>query len=125
MKKITKTRLDKILSDHANWRKGTGGCRANLSWANLSGADLSKANLSGADLSGADLSWANLSVANLDFGSWPLWCGSLHPKIDERLGRQLLYHALAVCAPWVTPTKKQRDWANKFHRVADGSAPRL
>ena len=58
--------LDTILAEHAKWRLGDGGKRADLSGANLShanlyGADLSGANLSGADLYDADLSGANLS----------------------------------------------------------------
>ena len=106
---MIKKRLDEILQAHARWLKDpNSGNRANLSGANLSGADLSGANLSG---------------ANLDYSAWPLWCGSLGVKIDERIGRQLLYHALSACAPWICPTKKQLDWANGFHRV--GEAPKL
>ena len=102
---------------------------ANLSRANLSGANLSVANLSRANLSVANLSWANLSranlsgadlsVANLDFSQWPLWCGSLKTKVDERLARQLCYHALAVSEQWFKPTKKQLDWVNEFHRIPE------
>ena len=105
MKKITRTQLKKILADHAEWlRNWSTGARADLSRANLSGADLSGANLSGADL---------------DFGQWPLWCGSLKTKVDERLARQLCYHALAVSEQWFKPTKKQLDWVNKFHRIPE------
>ena len=113
--------------------------RASLSWANLRGAnlygadlsmaDLSMANLREADLSMANLreaglSWANLRGANLrgvdlDFGQWPLWCGSLGVKIDERLARQLVYHALAVSKKWFKPTEKQLEWVNRFHRIPE------
>ena len=98
--------------------------RANLSWVNLSRANLSRANLSRANLSRANLSWVNLSGtnlsgANLDFSQWPLWCGSLNARIDERLARQLVYHALAVSEKWFKPTKKQLEWVNKFHRIPE------
>ena len=103
---------------------GANLSEANLSGANLFGADLSGANLSGANLSGANLSRANLSGADLsgadlDFGQWPLWCGSLNAKADERLARQLCYHALAVSKKWFKPTKKQLAWVNKFHRILE------
>jgi uncharacterized protein YjbI with pentapeptide repeats len=73
--------------------------KADLRWANLSKADLSEADLSGADLSeadlrGADLRCANLSGANLDFSCWPLWCGSIGVKSDDKIVGQLLWHAL-------------------------------
>ena len=123
---------------------------ANLSGANLSGADLSGANLSGADLSGAylsgadlseanlinvDLSEANLSRANLfeanlfganlfganlDYSSWPLWCGSLHAKIDRRIFCQLAYH-LCRCVVDDDDCKAAQKMlyglANEFHRA--------
>ena len=92
---------------------------ANLSEADLSEADLFRANLSEADLSEADLRGANLCGAGLDFGQWPLWCGSLGVKIDERLARQLVYHALAVSKEWFKPTKKQLEWVNRFHRIPE------
>ena len=90
------------LSD-ANMR-GADLCGADLRYANLSysdlrdanmrGADLCGANLRGADLRGANLRDANLRYANLDYSCWPLWCGSLSPKIDKRLACQLLYHTM-------------------------------
>ena len=92
---------------------------ANLSEADLSEANLFRANLSEANLSRADLRGANLCGAGLDFGQWPLWCGSLGVKIDERLARQLVYHALAVSKEWFKPTKKQLEWVNKFHRIPE------
>jgi len=75
---------------HANLR------RANLSGAVLIDADLSGADLSGADLSHANLSHANLSGANLDYACWPLWCGSLNVKVDDRFVAQLIYHLLSL-----------------------------
>jgi hypothetical protein len=71
---------------------------ADLRGADLRGADLSDANLRGADLRGADLRGADLRCAdlrgaNIDFSSYPLWCGSLGAKLDQRRIIQLLYHA--------------------------------
>jgi uncharacterized protein YjbI with pentapeptide repeats len=62
---MSKEELAKIIAEHANWVRGEGGARANLSGANLSRADLSGANLYGANLSRADLSGATLSGATL------------------------------------------------------------
>ena len=83
--------------------------RANLQGANLQGAylrraDLQRANLQhadlqDADLQGADLQGANLQGANLDFSVWPLWCGSIGAIVDDRIQRQLLYHAYATDNP--------------------------
>ena len=70
---------------------------ADLRGADLRGANLRVANLRGADLRVADLREANLREANLqganlDFSAWPLSCGSLQAKADERLVAQLLFH---------------------------------
>ena len=116
---------------------------ANLNRANLTGADLTGANLTGADLTGADLTGANLSGANLsganlrganlnradltgadlDFSCLPLWCGGLKFKLDERLAKQIMYHALSLCHEHVTPDAALRKWVNTFHRV--GEVPKL
>ena len=139
--------LDKILELHKMWLNGdeNGKCAdlrgadlrganlrgANLRGANLSGADLSGANLSGADLYGADLYGADLRGANLygadlDFSCWPLWCGGLGVKIDDRIARQLIYHVCSavVSSPEISDSIKSvmlsrpvLDIANKFHRV--------
>ena len=100
--------LKKILDDHKLWLEcGSTGKRADLQ-----GADLQNANLRNADLRNA----------NLDFSCWPLWCGSLGVKIDDRLKIQLMYHMIdAIGADKFN--KKQIDFANKFHRV--GEAPKL
>ena len=114
--------LDKILELHKMWLNGdeNGKC-ADLSGANLSGADLRDANLSGADLRGA-----NLYGADLDFSCWPLWCGGLGVKIDDRIARQLIYHVCSavVSSPEISDSIKSvmlsrpvLDIANKFHRV--------
>ena len=79
--------LKEILEKHEKWVNGEkDGERADLDGANLSGANLSSANLSSADLRGA----------NLDYSCWPLWCGSLNTKGDERLVIQLLYHTMRL-----------------------------
>ena len=75
--------LDIIVEKHGKWlRREEGGERADLRGANLRGANLQDADLRGADLQGA----------NLDFSCWPLWCGSLGVKGDEKLVGQLAYH---------------------------------
>lgn len=87
----------------------------------LSGVDLSFVDLRGADLSGADL-----SGADLDYGSWPLWCGSLSAKIDKKIFCQLLYHV--VRAGQSVEDEEVRKFldlpevialANQFHRVKE------
>lgn len=92
------------------------GKRANLRDADLYGANLRGANLRGADLRGADL----------DFSCWPLWCGSLHVKIDDRIAHQLIYHVCSaiISSPEVSDSIKDimlsqpvLGLANKFHRV--------
>lgn len=67
---------------------------ADLHDANLRGANLRYANLRGADLRGTNLYDADLRGADLDYSGWPLWCGSLSPKIDKGLACQLLYHTM-------------------------------
>jgi len=96
---------------------------ANLNRANLIGANLSGANLSGANLRGANLNRANLNRADLDFSCLPLWCGGLKFKLDERLAKQIMYHALSLCHEHVTPDAALRKWVNTFHRV--GEVPKL
>ena len=94
--------LDTILKKHRDWLDGKkGGLRANLQGADLKGAflqgaDLQGAYLQGAYLQGADLQGAYLQEADLDFSCWPLWCGSMNVKIDNRLLYQLLAHICAV-----------------------------
>ena len=72
---------------------------ADLRGADLRGANLQYADLRGANLQGADLRDANLRRANLDFSVWPLWCGSIGAIVDDRIQRQLLYHAYATDNP--------------------------
>ena len=111
--------------------RGADLCGADLRGANLRGADLYDAdlrgaNLYGANLRGADLYGANLRGADLDFSCWPLWCGSLHVKIDDRIAHQLIYHVCSaiISSPEVSDSIKDimllqpvLGLANKFHRV--------
>ena len=137
MRIITQGELSIVLEKHGKWLGDEpGGKRADLSYANLSyanlrSADLCGANLRGADLSGADLSYADLSSANLrganlDYASWPLWCGSLRTRIDDRQAKQLLYHVLSAvsysdnCSEELKAallTAGNIGIANQFHRV--------
>ena len=71
--------LQEILAAHTQWLYGNGG--------------------EGADLRSADLRRADLRSANLDFSAWPLWCGSVGAIVDDRIQRQLLYHAYATDNP--------------------------
>ena len=97
---------------------------ANLKWADLIGADLkwadlTSADLTRADLKGANLTSANLKGANLDYASWPLWCGSIGVKVDTRISKQLVYHAMCNLSE---EDKKEFlsdpiEFANGFHRV--------
>jgi len=111
--------LEKTLANHKKWLQNpTTGAKANLTdanlaWANLIGANLTDANLTDADLTGA----------NLDFAALPLWCGGLGFKLDERLAKQIMYHALSLCHEHVTPDAALRKWVNTFHRV--GEVPKL
>ena len=121
--------LEKTLANHEKWLQNpTTGAKANLAGADLTGADLPGANLTRADLIGANLSGANLTDAdltgaNLDFAALPLWCGGLGFKLDERLAKQIMYHALSLCHEHVTPDAALRKWVNTFHRV--GEVPKL
>jgi hypothetical protein len=121
-------KLQKILVEHKKWLESDGkeGKKADLRGADLRGADLRVADLRGADLRGADLRVADLreadlSGANIDFSCWPLWCGSLNAKIDERIARQLLYHAFAVGIEFFPGglTEDQKTWLQKFKRATN------
>jgi uncharacterized protein YjbI with pentapeptide repeats len=96
---------------------------ANLTRADLVRADLRGAVLRGADLVRADLRGAVLRGADLDYSAWPLWCGSIGAKVDARLARQLIYHAISVeCddPEFLEIREKCKEYANKFHKVASG-----
>ena len=94
--------------------------------ADLRGADLRGADLGDADLRGADLRGADLRGADIDFSCWPLWCGSLFPKIDKRIACQLLYHAMMAMRGCDDSEVKEFlgnnqaiALANQFHRADD------
>ena len=85
----------------------------------LINSDLRNVNLKNSDLRNVDLRNSDLRGANLDFASWPLWCGSLKVKVDSRIAKQLMYHALAVL-PGEDREEFLADplkYANGFHRV--------
>lgn len=99
-------KLNGILHAHKKWLDSNGkeGVRANLCDANLCdddlrNADLRNANLCGADLRCADLRYADLCDAdmryvNMDYAVLPLSCGGLYMHVDDRIGIQMLYHAV-------------------------------
>ena len=101
-------------------------CDANLRGAYLRGAYLRGAYLCDANLRGADLRGAYLRGAYLDYACWPLWCGSLKARIDDRQVKQLLYHVLSAvsysdnCSDELKAallTETNITVANQFHRV--------
>ena len=130
-------KLDEVLEKHRKWlHDEEGGECAYLRGANLRGADLWRANLRGANLQdaylqnanlrGANLQDADLRGANLDYSCWPLWCGSLKAHIDDRIGIQLLYHAVSsilyskYTSKWLKKGVSCVVWiCNKFHRMAE------
>ena len=74
----------------------------------------------------ADPRDADLCDADMDYAVLPLWCGGLHMHVDDRIGIQLLYHAVAN----ILFSKNTSVWlkkavsletilrvVNKFHRV--------
>ena len=104
--------------------RGVDLSEANLRGASLSGADLSGASLRGSDLSGANLSGADLIGADLDYASYPLYCNGLCIHVDDRIGIQLLYHAISniLFSHNTSDNLKEQvsvlvDTANKFHRI--------
>lgn len=106
--------------------RGANLCCADLRGASLSDANLYGATLPNADLRDAKLDGANLHGANLDYASWPLWCGSLRARIDDRQAKQLLYHVLSAvsysdnCSEELKAallTAGNIGIANQFHRV--------
>lgn len=102
-KTMTQEELNVILEKHQKWLQGEpGGERANLQWADLQEVDL--------------------RGANLDYSCWPLWCGSLDAKVDQRLAAQLAYHFCRLDCDdpeYIKARNAIRDFANKFHRVEE------
>jgi hypothetical protein len=92
---------------------------ANLTGADLSITDLTGANLTGADLHQVDLRGANLTGANLDLASFPLWCGGLGMKVDDRLFVQLLYHLLSFDTENCSEEIKNFQQSELFTRLAN------
>jgi hypothetical protein len=87
--------LAEILDDHKLWMKEPAGEETHQ-FADLRNANLIGADLRGADLIGADLRGADLIGANIDYSSWPLWCGSNHVKVDQKIAAQLAAHFCAL-----------------------------
>ena len=140
---MEKEQLTEILQAHKKWLDSDGreGVRADLLGADLLGADLHDADLRDADLHGADLCYADLRYADLcyadlrdidlcyadmDFAALPLWCGGLHMHVDDRIGIQMLYHAVANIlfskntSAWLKKAvsiKTILNVVNKFHHV--------
>ncbi len=134
---MEKETLQAILENHKKWLNSKeGGIRADLTGADLTFADLTRADLTdavltravltdavltGTRLTGADLTGSVLTRANLDFSSWPLWCGSTKAKVDDRLSKQLVYHAICVMSQAQRSEflKDPIAWANGFHRIGE------
>ena len=101
MKKLTQSEIGEKLQKHDMWLNDEDGGEK------------------------ADLSDSDLSDSDLDFSCWPLWCGGLNVKIDDRLAIQLLFHTVqnALRSPYVSDdikrvlgNKEVVDIANRFHR---------
>ena len=99
---------------------------ANLRGAYLRNADLRGTDLCHADLRNANLRDADLHYADMDYAVLPLWCGGLHMHVDDRIGIQMLYHAVANIlfskntSVWLKKSvslKTILNVVNKFHRV--------
>ena len=113
-------KLKEILERHKMWLNGEEGGEK----ADLKETDLRRVDLNGANLRVADLRGANLNGADLDYVSYPLYCNGLCIHIDDRIGIQLLYHAISniLFSHNTSDTLKEQvsalvDTANKFHRV--------
>ena len=120
---MTQEELNVILKKHKKWLQGEpGGERANLQRADLQRANLQGADLQWANLQRADLRGANLRGADFDYSCWPLWCGSLDAKADQRLAAQIAYHFCRLDyddPEYIKARNAIRDFANKFHRVEE------
>ena len=127
MKKLTQSEIREKLQKHNRWLNGEdGGEKADLSDSDLRDSDLRDSDLRGSDLSDSDLRGSDLRGSDLDFSCWPLWCGGLNVKIDDRLAIQLLFHTVqnALRSPYVSDdikrvlgNKEVVDIANRFHRA--------
>lgn len=66
----------------------TNLCHANFEDASIASTGFRCCDTVGISLDGTEL----VEGTALDFSSFPLWCGSLHAKPDDRLVSQLLFH---------------------------------
>ena len=97
---------------------------ASLDRASLDDASLDGASLDYASLNRASLDGASLNGASLDYSAWPLWCGSLTARVDNRIAAQLLFHAFAVAR--INPTEEQLTFIRNFYRFDEcGGVERL
>ena len=97
---------------------------ASLDGASLDYASLNYASLDYASLNRASLDGASLNGASLDYSAWPLWCGSLTARVDNRIAAQLLFHAFAVAR--INPTEEQLTFIRNFYRFDEcGGVERL
>ena len=81
---------------------------------------MQEANLQEASLQGTDLQEADLRGCDLDYSCFPLWCGGLSVKVDQRIAAQIAYHlcALKCDDPEFLRMRNSILWfANQFHRV--------
>ena len=107
--------LEEILKLHEMWLNDEeGGVRA----------ELRDANLQYANLRNADLQGANLRGANLDSSCFPLWCGGLNFKIDEKQAKQLMYHIINLMQHSKIDTskivkKQMYKWLSDSHVVTE------
>ena len=92
---------------------------ADLRGADLKDADLRCADLMGANLRGADLRDADLRCANLDYAQINLQCSGTNFKIDEKLAKQIMLHALELSIDHFPGgiTKEQVTWLMSGHRA--------
>lgn len=99
---------------------------AHKKWLDSNGDEGIRADLRRADLRNANLCYADLCGANMDFSVLPLWCGGLGMHVDDRIGIQLLYHAVKNIlfskntSAWLKKAvscKAILNAVNKFHRV--------
>jgi len=101
--------------------------QSNLGWSDFSGADLKNSifrnsRLTGVNFINVKLNGTRLYNNDIDFSCFPLFCGSLDIKCDEKLFQQLAYHLcrLIVDNDEIKQCQKALiDVANKFHRAIE------
>jgi len=79
--------------------RGTGFHDCDLQRAKFIGADLRGSDFMGCNLTGVSFRDADLRGANFDQSAWPLDCGTVNVRVDDRIMAQLLNHVLALDHP--------------------------